>query len=232
MCTVQRAFLVSVAGMALSWNGAPAQAAADPDEVADLKRQIELLKRENAEARQKAEATLAQALAEVNRRTVEAAATRKTVDKLNKTLVESLQKIDALTKQLVQSEVERKTLQDRADAVLDEVKKLRVELATLQAKLGQDPPKKLEAPNPPPQKVQGKVIKLDKENLIQINVGSDHGLQKNHTLEVFRLQPRAEYLGMLRVVEVQNASAVGRMMPLSGKTKEIKEGDSVADSVR
>src|SRR5262249_35994167 len=52
-----------------------------------------------------------------------------------------------------------------------------------------------------------------------------------HTLEVYRLQPQPEYVGILRVLDVAGERAVGRMIrPQKGR--QVKVGDRVASSVR
>ncbi len=80
--------------------------------------------------------------------------------------------------------------------------------------------------NPPDKEVQGEVKAIeDKTGLIQINIGSDAGLQKGHTLEVFRLKPKPKYLGPIQLLEVKPKEAVGKPM------RESKEPMQVGDQV-
>jgi hypothetical protein len=80
----------------------------------------------------------------------------------------------------------------------------------------------------PTAEVNGKIEKFDGD-LVQINVGADAGLAKNHTLEVYRLTPEAKYLGMIRIVEVGAKSSVGRLVPAGNTARpELRVGDLVA----
>jgi hypothetical protein len=82
---------------------------------------------------------------------------------------------------------------------------------------------------PPPAFVRGKITRIDPKNpdLVEINLGSDHGIKKDHTLEVFRLEP-AKYLGQLRVLAVKANNAVGRLVR---SKSSVQVGDEVASSL-
>ncbi len=80
--------------------------------------------------------------------------------------------------------------------------------------------------NPAPEGLQGGVLSTEEGGFLKVNLGSDSGLQKGHTLEVFRLDPdtkKAAYVGRVLVVEVRPKDAVcrttGRM------TGPVKAGD-------
>jgi len=86
--------------------------------------------------------------------------------------------------------------------------------------------------NPPAVFVKGQIQEVGKDGLVEISIGSDQGLKKYNTLEVYRLNPKAEYLGTLRVVEVYNHKAVGRLMQNTFTTrKTVRMGDQVASSL-
>lgn len=89
--------------------------------------------------------------------------------------------------------------------------------------------------NPPPAYVKGRIEKIDAKdrNLVQVSIGSDAGVKEDHTLEVYRLRPRPEYLGRLRIVEARHQTAVGRLMrsPTGGQAP-LQEGDEVASKIR
>src|SRR5262249_32169389 len=62
--------------------------------------------------------------------------------------------------------------------------------------------------NPPAVYVKGTIERVDaRDGLLEVSIGGDNGLKKDHTLEVFRLSPKAEYLGTLRLVEVYHHKA-------------------------
>jgi hypothetical protein len=84
--------------------------------------------------------------------------------------------------------------------------------------------------NPPRAQVEGTVTRVAEGGLVTVSVGSDAGLTKGHTLEVFRLGTTPRYLGRLRIVEVAPKQAVGQQ--IAGAAKEaIKSGDRVASQV-
>ena len=89
------------------------------------------------------------------------------------------------------------------------------------------------APNPPPSYVKGSIEKIfpNDANYVQVTLGSDHGVQKNHTLEVYRLSPQAQYLGMIRIVESFHHKSVGKIIPNNLAPKKLQEGDIVASSL-
>jgi hypothetical protein len=105
------------------------------------------------------------------------------------------------------------------------------ELGTDKDKMLQDP----NAPNPPSTYVKGRIDKVDPtdRSLVQISLGTDQGLKVNHTLEVYRLKPQAEYLGMIRIVDAQEHKAVGKLMRsgTSGNRGALQAGDIVASSI-
>ncbi len=73
--------------------------------------------------------------------------------------------------------------------------------------------------NPPENNVEGLVKSVDASGFLTISAGSDAGLAKGHTLELFRLNPQSpkqsKYLGTIRILEVEAkesiAQAVGRL---------------------
>jgi hypothetical protein len=84
--------------------------------------------------------------------------------------------------------------------------------------------------NPPKGKVEGLVTRVGEGGLVTVSVGSDAGVVKGHTLEVFRLGTAPRYLGRLRIVDGTAKEAVGKQ--IVGGTKEtIKVGDRVASQV-
>jgi DNA repair exonuclease SbcCD ATPase subunit len=66
--------------------------------------------------------------------------------------------------------------------------------------------------NPPKEDVKGKVTAFDAETgQVTISIGKDAGLEKDHTLEVYRLKPKPLYVGILRITEVKKNEAIGKM---------------------
>src|SRR5439155_12617510 len=98
-----------------------------------------------------------------------------------------------------------KTAIERARGLLEQLKQKELEIAKLQQGPAGTKTASVRDPNyenPPPTDVKGKVVEImPGRNLVQINLGSDMGVNKDNTLEVYRMRPRAEYLGRLRIVE-------------------------------
>lgn len=89
------------------------------------------------------------------------------------------------------------------------------------------------APNPPSVLVNGKIEIVSGNDLVQINQGSDHGLEKDHTLDVYRLTPEAKYLGMVRIIDANTHASVGRLVA-SGNVAlraQLKVGDLVTSKL-
>jgi hypothetical protein len=86
--------------------------------------------------------------------------------------------------------------------------------------------------NPPPDNIEGMVKATDASGLIKISIGSDAGLTKGHTLEVFRLSAvatQSKYLGTVRILDVTPNEAVAQpVKPLSDKPIA---GDRVASRI-
>jgi hypothetical protein len=80
--------------------------------------------------------------------------------------------------------------------------------------------------NPPAQDVEGVVKQLNTTGTLTISIGSDAGLVKGNTLEVFRTTPTPKYLGTVEVVAVRPDVAACR--PVGRLAGEIRPGDRVA----
>jgi hypothetical protein len=87
--------------------------------------------------------------------------------------------------------------------------------------------------NPPRKNVRGTVKAVDRENLlVTITIGSDAGLKKGHTLEVFRLganNKSSVYLGRIVILEVKAKAAVAKR--LGQRKLPVKPGDQVASKL-
>jgi hypothetical protein len=89
-------------------------------------------------------------------------------------------------------------------------------------------------PNPPTNYVKGTITSVDSryKDLVQISLGSDQGLQVGHTLEAYRLDP-PEYLGMLKIMEVNPYNAVARVVRTDNFTPlpTLRKGDQVSSRI-
>lgn len=128
-----------------------------------------------------------------------------------------------------------KIVQDRNEQLLERNRILEKELVKKNA-----PEAEVEAvvvrgkPNPPSVYVEGKIdaVHAEDNGLVRLNVGSDKGLMKNQTLEVYRVNPPL-YLGMIRITEVQPHHSFGRHERVGTNVNRVplRVGDIVASSI-
>ena len=80
--------------------------------------------------------------------------------------------------------------------------------------------------------VNGKVEKVEGD-LMQISLGTDHGVLKNNTLDVYRLSPEPKYLGMVRIVDANLHHSVARLVPVGNAQfrTPLRVGDLVTSKL-
>jgi hypothetical protein len=106
--------------------------------------------------------------------------------------------------------------QSQNETLLDQIRDLTNKLARIET--GATPEggtiKNPNEPNPPAVVVNGKIERVDgtDNTLIQINLGTDHGVNKYHTLDVYRTDPAPKYLGMIRIVDAYHQKSVARFV--------------------
>jgi hypothetical protein len=90
--------------------------------------------------------------------------------------------------------------------------------------------------HPAPPNAEGVIKKVDdRSGQVEINIGSDDGLIRDHELTVYRVDRRAqpvrpratEYIGRIRVLVTDPDEAVGKVIELV-EGKQIREGDLVS----
>jgi hypothetical protein len=90
-----------------------------------------------------------------------------------------------------------------------------------------------DARNPPPAEVKGSVKAVDSASgLLTVTIGSDAGLAKGHTLEIYRLgtvKTGPKYVGTIRILDVRPNEAVAK--PVGRLHDAIQTGDSVASKI-
>ncbi len=103
---------------------------------------------------------------------------------------------------------------------------------TVQEFMRQKPTEESVHHNPPPENVDGVVKKVDSSGLVVISIGSDAGLTKGHTLELYRLlehPSKSKYLGTIRILEAKPKEAVAQ--PVGRMTESPHVGDRVASRI-
>jgi len=181
-----------------------------------------------------AEIVTTKALAAQERMKQELEGVKKVIEDREDRLVK-IHKIYTESQNLVQSlDRDLKFTQERNQILVSRVQELEKYLAELQtggSKDGGGPPRLNEA-NPPARFVKGVVERVDKDDkgLVRISLGTDHGLRVNNTLEVYRTNP-PEYVGMIRIEDAHHHTSVARFVPIAGKSKQVREGDTVSSSL-
>jgi hypothetical protein len=205
-----------------------------------LKIQLANLEKELKEAKERAnEAVINQdkALAEAKRRQKEVEVLQDVVRKREEEIAKAQVETTNYRNQALQSAAEAKTAIERARGLLEIVKQKELEIAKLQQGPAGTKTASVRDPNyenPPPTDVKGKIVELlPGRNLVQINLGTDMGVNENNTLEVYRMRPRPEYLGRLRIVEAHHRTAIGQLVRTGGvSAPALREGDEVASKIR
>jgi multidrug efflux pump subunit AcrA (membrane-fusion protein) len=83
-----------------------------------------------------------------------------------------------------------------------------------------------------PPAVHGEVARVEANRRVELTIGSDDGLVVGHELSIFRLKPRPEYLGKIRIISVDPDQAVGVVIGNTYQGKKIREGDIVSSTFR
>jgi hypothetical protein len=212
---------------------------AENAEIAQLKTDKEMAEkvRDDAVAKMReAEGRATEATLNANKATAVAEAMKVEIRSLDERLQAEQERVRDLGKQVkeakaaqIKAETDLRAALDRNDQLLKKYVESERQLAVArgeQAKqVGRD------APNPPPDDIYGRVMVVDDATgWVTINLGSDSGLLRGNTLEVYRLKPRPTYIGTLRVYEVKPHEAIGKLM--SGATRgRIQKDDEVASRI-
>jgi len=83
-----------------------------------------------------------------------------------------------------------------------------------------------------PPAVHGEVARVARNNRVELTIGSDDGLVVGHELFLYRLKPKPDYLGKIRIISVDPDQAVGEVIGGTVQGKQIKEGDIVTSTFR
>ena len=84
----------------------------------------------------------------------------------------------------------------------------------------------------PPPDVEGRVDRVVNNNRVELSIGSDDGLAVGQELSMYRTEPKADYIGKIRIVLVEPDKAVGVVVGRTAQGKKIEEGDIVASTIR
>lgn len=125
--------------------------------------------------------------------------------------------------------------QIKNEGLLEQIRELTRSLAAKEAGVNPDRMVILNPnePNPPAVKIEGKIQKVE-GTLVEITLGTDHGLKENNTLDVIRLQPEVKWLGTIRIVDARHHTSIGRLVPSSTTAfrPQLREGDVVTSKIK
>ena len=126
---------------------------------------------------------------------------------------------------MIRAQLQSRTLKDRNSQLESQLQDVAREVVKLRSGGGAGAARGV---NPPPDNLEGTVRRAD-GNLVTISLGSDAGLTRGQTLEVFRLGNNPRYIGRIRVVEVTPTQAVGQA---TGRlSMPIQANDRVASRI-
>jgi myosin heavy subunit len=211
------------------------------DEKLVSKARLEDQQRKTAEAEGRADdarLSAEKAIAEKDRLKAENKSLGETIQERDGRITALQEKAKELRQEAVAADTKAKAAQERSESMLKQIEELQRTISLREAGVGKDnsPLRSPNSPNPPPNDIKGKIEKVDSTDrtLVTISLGSDQGLQLNHTLEVYRLSPTPLYLGMIRIVDVREHVAVGQLVRsgVAGNRSALQPGDIVASKVK
>lgn len=156
-------------------------------------------------------------------------------DKLRAALDVESATVRNLQDQVFTQQVTLEELRTRFNSNLEKLAYLERVVAANNLETDPDIVAKMKLPPPP---VEGLVIEVSKNRanrveFVQLSIGSDDGLLVNHELDVIRLnteESSSDWLGRVRVVDVQPDTAVARVI-LPAKNGIIQKADTVTSKL-
>jgi hypothetical protein len=148
----------------------------------------------------------------------------------NNTIVELTKKKNEANAEMVAAQIKASTFQSKAASLEQRVRETETEIVKLRRTGGGGGGVSVVSTqyNPPPQNVEGIITKVN-GSLYKLSIGSDAGLERGHTLDVFRLTPTPQYLGQVRLTDVRASESVAT--PVDRLKYPVREGDMVSSDV-
>lgn len=173
------------------------------------------------------------AQADVEKKTKENLDLSERVKQKDIAIADLVQKNTSEKNQRVAAQIESQTYRAKLDEADKEITRLGREIEDMREKRSlPQTAADIGKPQPPPVDVQGTVTGISNDGaLISLNKGSDHGLAKNQTLEVYRLAPKAEWVGRIKIIQVNDHEAVGMIVLPQNRKVTVLKGDLVGSSI-
>ena len=168
---------------------------------------------------------------ELKRRTKEAEYLKALVAARDTQLSKWQKQVNDMRAAMVEAKINYNAEHERNERLLQENERIAKDNQRIR-QVGMSTSLRAEAPrrNPPAEDIAGRVTRTDPSNgLVTVSVGSDAGLSKGNTLEVYRLKPTPFYLGTVQILDVRPNEAVGR--PVDRTRGTIEVGDEVSSNI-
>ncbi len=141
-----------------------------------------------------------------------------------------------LRDQATVAQIERRTVQEQNGRMEKQLQQMAKDLARMRASGASATMARAGGKNPPPENVEGLVKNTDSRDgvvLMTLTIGSDAGLAKGHTLELFRINTaspsQSKYLGTVRILEAEAHQAVAQ--PVGRLSSPPQRGDRVSSRI-
>jgi cell division protein FtsB len=174
-----------------------------------------------------AEAVAARSLKDVERRQADVEQVRRALDTETKRNTQLVKETNDMRDQMVAAQIQARSFKDMALRLEDQVQQMARDITRLRASGGTTATAR--RTNPPPENVEGLVKRTDASGLVTITIGSDAGVARGHTMEVFRLGATPRYIGTIKILDVTHTQAVGQ--PAGRLNGRIEVGDKVASRI-
>ena len=208
----------------------------DQEEIAKamkVNHEVEIADRDNK--LKDADLSLKQALVAKQRLTDEIAVLNSSIKEREALIVQLQTSAKTFRLQAQQFEAQSKTRQLQNEGLLEQLREVNLALHRKETGISSDRMtiRNPNEPNPPPVKIDGKIERVE-GNLVQLTLGTDHGLKEENTLDVYRLLPNPQYLGMVRIVDARHHTSVGRLIPTgtAAAKMQVREGDLVTSKFK
>lgn len=196
--------------------------------ITDLSEKLKQAGEENA----KHVASQTAAGEELNRRAKEVDYLKRLIGERDQDLARQKKQVVDMQAMMVEATINYRAERERNERLLQENERLTKDNRQMQqvassTSLRREAPKK----NPPAEDIEGRVKATDPSGYIKVSVGSDAGLSKGNTLEVYRLKPEPAYLGTIQIVQVSPSEAVAKPLVEPRGHGSIQVGDQVSSSI-
>jgi hypothetical protein len=173
------------------------------------------------------------ATSEVQKRQADVSQVREALKKADEVNTALVKKNNELLEQATAANIEKQAALALAKKMEDQVQQMARDMERMRISGGRGTATVRDnRRNPPAESVEGLIKATDSSGLMTISIGSDAGLTRGQTLEVFRLSSipsQSKYLGTIRILEATPTQAVAQ--PVGRMAAPPQVGDRVASRI-